>query len=173
MPVLDAARLRLRPLRLDDAPFILELLNDPDWLRYIGDKQVRSLDDARGYLERVPLSMYARLGYGLLLAETRDGGVPMGLCGLLKRDTLPDVDLGFAFLPAWRGGGYAREAATAVLEHAQRALGLGRILAITTQDNTASGRLLERLGFRYERDVRMADDADLLRLYAREASTAA
>ena len=173
MVTLDTQRLRLRPLQLADAPFILELLNDPDWLRYIGDKNLRNLDDARRYLEQGPLTMYVRDGFGLLLVESKADGAPMGLCGLLRRDTLPDADIGFAFLPRWRGGGYAREAAAAVLEHARRELGLRRIVAITTQDNTASGRLLEALGLRYERDICMPQDPELLRLYAWKAAATA
>ena len=172
MVTLDTPRLRLRPLQLADAPFILELLNDPDWLRYIGDKNVRGLDDARRYLEQGPLTMYACEGFGLLRVESKADGAPMGLCGLLRRDTLPDADIGFAFLPRWRGAGYAREAAAAVLQHARQGLGLNRIVAITTQNNTASGRLLEALGLRYERDIRMSGDSELLRLYAWAATTA-
>lgn len=170
---LETARLHLRRLQIEDAPFILELLNDPDWLRYIGDKQVRTLADAQRYLQQGPLAMYERLGLGLLLVQSKADGAPIGLCGLLKRETLPHEDIGFAFLPAWRGGGYAREAAAAVLGHARDALGLRRIAAITTQDNTASGRLLVTLGFRYERDVQLADDSERLRLYAWEAATVA
>ena len=102
-PVAETHRLRLRPLRLDDAAFILRLVNEPGWLRYIGDKQVRSLDDARDYLRNGPLAMYAREGFGLWLLERLEDSLPLGLCGLIKRDSLPDPDIGFAPLSAYEG----------------------------------------------------------------------
>ena len=112
---LQTERLRIRPFTEDDAAFILELVNDADWLRFIGDKNVRSLDDARRYLRDGPLAMLARYGHALGCVERRSDGQAIGMCGLLKRDSLDDVDLGFAFLPAARGQGYAREAAAAVV----------------------------------------------------------
>ena len=149
--VLETDRLLLRRLRPDDAAFILELVNDPDWLRYIGDKGVRNLDDARGYIENGPMVMYAKVGFGLWRVERKDGGEPIGICGLIKRDTLDDIDIGFAYLPRFRGFGYAREAARATLEHGARQIGLRRIIAITSPDNAASGRLLEAIGLKFER----------------------
>jgi RimJ/RimL family protein N-acetyltransferase len=145
--VLQTARLELRHLERADAPFILGLLNEPSWLRHIGDKHVRTLGDAERYIEEGPITMYARLGFGLYLVESRHDGEPMGLCGLIKRETLDDVDLGFAFVPRCWGQGYAYEAAAAVISYARRSLGIGRIVAITSPDNDASGRLLRRLGF--------------------------
>lgn len=161
----STARLRLRELHHDDAGFIHALVNDPDWLRHIGDRGVRTLDDARGYIDNGPRAMYGAHGHGLLAVETRGGGRPIGLCGLLRRETLDDPDLGFAFLPDWRGRGYALEAAAATLAWARSQRGLRRVVAITSQDNAASGRLLEKIGFAYERDVRLAADAEPLRLY--------
>ena len=168
MKVLETDRLVLRWLSRDDAEFILELLNDPDWLRYIGDKGVRTLDDARDYVLKGPAAMYARLGFGLYRVERKDGGIPIGICGLIKRDTLKDVDLGFAFLPDFRGNGYATESAAATLAHGRDEFGLERIVAITTPDNEASIRLLEKLGFHFERLLRLTADAEELRLYARD-----
>lgn len=144
---LRTARLDLRLPLPADAPFILALVNDPDWLRYIGDRQVRSLEDARAYIAKGPAAMHARHGHSLLLVALHDG-TPIGLCGLLRRDTLEQPDLGFAFLPQYRGQGYALEAAAATLADGRDRLGLRRILAITAPDNTASGRLLEKLGLR-------------------------
>ena len=164
MSVLQTGRLILRLLTLDDAAFILELVNQPSWLRYIGDKQVHSLDDARRYLEQGPLAMYAQHGFGLWRVERRQDGASMGMCGLIRRAGLDDVDIGFAFLPQYWGAGYAREAAAATLEHA-RGLGLPRVVAITTPDNQASCRLLESLGMRFERLTRLAPAGDPLRLY--------
>lgn len=166
--VLDTARLRLRRLGLDDAAFILRLVNDPDWLRYIGDKQVRSLEAARGYIVNGPQVSYARFGFGLWLVERNDDATPIGLCGLIKRDALDDVDLGFAFLPAFRGQGYAFEAAAAVVRHARATLALPRLAAITAPDNDASIRLLEKLGLRFERMIRIDADGSDTRLFGCE-----
>lgn len=162
---LETPRLVLRELRAGDAAFILTLLNDPDWLRYIGDKQVRTLADAAGYITQGPAAMLARHGHGLLCVERRDDGVAIGLCGLLRREGLDDPDLGFAFLPAGRGQGLAREAAAAVLADGRARLGLGRIVAITTPANESSMRLLRRLGFLEIGSVRLQPEAEALRLF--------
>jgi RimJ/RimL family protein N-acetyltransferase len=166
-PTLSTQRLTLRELTPADAPFILELLNDPDFIRFIADRGVRSVEDAVRYIENGPRAMYARHGIGLMLVELTEGGQPVGICGLLRRDGLDDPDLGFAFLPEHRGKGYAAEAAAATLAHGRDELGLGRILAITSLDNHASGRVLEKLGFRFDRIVTMPGDPEELRLYAR------
>lgn len=162
---LQTERLTLRHLHQDDAPFIVELLNDPSWLKYIGDRGVRTLDDARGYIRSGPLDMYARCGHGLYAVVDKASGAPMGMCGLIKRETLEDVDIGFAFLPRYCGHGYAYEAAVATMRQARDDLGLQRVVAITARDNAASIRLLEKLGFRFERMIRLAEDADFLRLF--------
>ena len=160
------ARLHLRELVHDDAAFILELLNEPSWLQFIGDKGVRTLDDARDYILKGPMDMYARLGFGLYLTELAEDGVPIGICGLIKRDSLDDVDIGFAFLPRFWAKGYAYEAAAAVVAYGKNVLGLRRIVAITTSDNHRSAKLLEKLGFRVERMIRLANDAQELRLFS-------
>lgn len=170
-PVLETARLRLRRLTEDDAPFILALLNDGDFVRFIGDRGVRTLDDARDYVRHGPVASYERFGFGLFLAEVRAHGAdateqPAGICGLLQRDALDDVDVGFAFLPAFRGQGYAFEAARAVMAWGRERFGLVRIVAIVQPDNTASVRLLEKLGLQRERSVRLADGAPELDLFA-------
>jgi ribosomal-protein-alanine N-acetyltransferase len=163
-------RLRLRQLRLADAAFILRLVNEPSWLRYIGDKQVRSLDDARAYLRNGPLAMYAREGFGLWLVERLEDGLPLGLCGLIKRDSLPDPDLGFALLPEHEGQGYAREAAEATLAQARGRYRLARVLAITSLENPRSIGLLQRLGFAYLRQLELgtATAPNPVRLFCRE-----
>jgi ribosomal-protein-alanine N-acetyltransferase len=158
--VLATERLVLRWLAEEDAGFILELTNDPDWLRHIGNGGIRTLDDARGYIATGPAAMYARLGFGLYAVELRESGTPVGICGLIKRDWLEDVDVGFAFLPRFRGMGYAREAASATLEYARSALGLCRIAAIFSPDNDASIRLLAKLGLSFERMARPAADGE-------------
>ncbi len=166
MAVLETERLILRRLAPADAPFIVELLNDPGWLRYIGDRGVRTLEQAADYIESGPASMYARYGFGLYLTELKHSGEPIGTCGLLKRDFLEHVDIGFAFLPRYRGEGYAFEAASGVLRYAAAALGLRRVVAIATQDNARSASLLEKLGFRFERMVAYPGESDELRLFA-------
>lgn len=166
MKVLETRRLLLRHLGPDDAALIFELVNDPSWLRYIGDKDVKSVEAARGYIARGPMAMYERLGFGLYLVELKPDGEALGICGLIKRDALEDVDIGFAFLPRHRGRGYAREAAAATLDHARRVLGLGRIVAITAPGNAASIRLLEALGLRFEQLMRLAGDGHEVKLFA-------
>src|SRR5438270_3424377 len=130
LEVLRTERLVLRRLTAGDADFILALVNDPDWLRYIGDRRIRTREDASAYLLAGPLAMYDRLGFGLYRVELRESGVPIGICGLLKRDALDDVDIGFAMLPHFRARGYAFEAAAATLAYGQRELGLLRIVAV-------------------------------------------
>ena len=164
--VIGTERLILRRFDLDDAAFIFELVNDPDWLRHIGDKGVRSLDDARNYLRTGPLDMYARHGFGLFAVALRKDGTLIGSCGLIKRDSLKDVDIGFAYLPAYRSRGFAREAAQATLDYAKDVLKLARVVAIVSPANYASARLLERVGLRFEYPLRPADDADPVDLFS-------
>ncbi len=166
MNVLETERLRIRWLSLEDAGFILELLNDSAWVQFIGDFGVRTLEEARAYLVRSPIAMYARLGFGLYLTELKKGNVPIGMCGLIKRDFLDDVDIGFAFLPDFRKQGYAYEAAAAVLAYGKETFGLKRIVAITALDNQASGRLLEKLGLHFERVIHYPSDGEEVKLFA-------
>ena len=152
MLALETERLLLRPFTTDnDAAFILTLLNEPSFLQYIGDKKVRNLDDARQYLLNGPIASYERNSFGLLCVELKDPLTPIGMCGLLKREELPEPDIGFAFLPDFWNKGYAIEAAAAVMKDARERLKLNRILAIVNPDNYASMKLLERLGLRFER----------------------
>lgn len=154
--VLETERLVLRRLTVDDAPFMLRLVNEPSWLRFIGDRGVRTLDDARRYLLEGPIAMYERLGFGLYATTLRkDDAAPIGICGLVKRDGLDDVDIGFALLPEFWGKGYAREAAAAVMDYAREVVGLRRVVAITSLDNESSARLLEKIGLRFEKMVRL------------------
>jgi len=152
MTLLETERLILRELTFDDAQFILTLLNEPSFLRYINDKNVRNLEDARQYMLNGPMASYARNGFGLYLVEFKDAAVPIGLCGLLKREELPDADIGFAFLPDYWGKGFAFESARAVMNDARERLKLKRVLAIVMPDNHASIKLLEKLGMSFERD---------------------
>jgi RimJ/RimL family protein N-acetyltransferase len=164
LKVIETDRLILRWLSVDDAEFLLELMNDPSWLQFIGNKSVKTIEDARGSILNKHVEMYQRLGFGLYLTELKDGA-PIGICGLIKRDALEDVDLGFALLPKFRGKGYAYEAASAAMEYGKNALGLNRLVAITTQDNDASIKLLEKLGFQFEKMVKLSEDAQELMLF--------
>ena len=154
MRILESQRLTIRYISTDDAQFMLQLLNDPSWIHFIGDRGLRSIDGARSYILNGPVQMYARLGFGLYLVELKDGGTPIGICGLVKREFLDDVDIGYGFLPQYRSKGYAYESASAVIEYARQTLGLKRIVAITSSDNDRSARLLEKLGLRYEQMVK-------------------
>ena len=166
MKVLETDRLVLRWITTDDAPFILALLNEPSWLRFIGDKGVRTVDEARDYILNGPMDMYRRLGFGLYLTERKADGVPIGICGLIKRPGLDDVDIGFAFLPAHWSQGYAFESASAVLEYGRTALGMNRIVAITTPDNLSSIKLLNSVGLKYDQMTRLARDAQEVMLFS-------
>lgn len=153
MQVVEADRLTLRRLTVDDAAFIQELVNDPAWLKFIGDRGVRTLESARGFILDGPVAMYAHQGFGLYLVELKETCAPVGICGLVKRDWLTDVDLGFAFLPEFRGRGFASEAGLATLEYGRHSLGLDRIAAIVVPENQASIQVLRKLGFSFERMV--------------------
>jgi RimJ/RimL family protein N-acetyltransferase len=153
MIVCETSRLRLRHLTPHDAPFILELLNEPDFIRNIGDREVRTLEDARRYIQTGPVASYSQRGFGLYLIELKNDATPIGVCGLLERDYLEDPDVGFALRETFRGRGYAFEAASAVVRHALQVLGLKRVVAITLPDNHSSIKVLLRLGLEFERTL--------------------
>lgn len=160
--ILETARLRLRRFTLNDGEFIITLLNSAGWLRFIGDRNVRTLEEARQYLENGPLKSYRTNGYGLSLVEKKDDGQAIGMCGLLKRDTLDSPDIGFAFLPDFNGKGYAFEITEATLTQAREKLGLPEIAAITSPDNLRSIRLLEKVGLTYQKKISFAGNEMLL-----------
>lgn len=164
MNVLETQRLVLRQLELNDADFILNLLNEPAFLRFIGDKGVRSQADAREYISLGPMDSYARCGFGMYLTSLRSG-VPIGICGLIKRDSLADVDLGFALSQNYCSHGYATESATAVLEYARRVLQLPRIVAITAPENVRSIAVLEKIGLRFEHTIELGEHGVELKLF--------
>ena len=164
--ILSTARLGIRELTSADAPFILALLNDPAFIEHIGDRGVRTVDDAASYIDRGPRASYAQHGFGLWLVELTDAGTPIGICGVLKRDALPEPDIGFAFLPAYRSQGYAVEAGSAVRDYARDTLRIPRLLAIVSPANASSIRLLERLGFVLDRPIVMPGESKEVKLYA-------
>src|SRR5215213_80928 len=167
MTVLETERLFLRRFTANDAGFILTLLNEPSFLRYIGDKKVRELEGARQYILNGPVASYEQNGFGLCLVELKESHTPIGMCGLIKREELPDPDIGFAFLPDFWNKGFAFEAAAAVLHDGRERLRLQRILAITSLDNDSSIKLLERLGFRFERVIKLSEDREQVKLFAK------
>jgi RimJ/RimL family protein N-acetyltransferase len=166
--VLETDRLTLRRLTEDDAEFMLGLLNEPSFHQYIGDRGVRTVEEARAYVRNGAMASYEAFGFGLWLVLRKEDGAPIGLCGLLKRETLPDVDIGFAFRPAFWSRGYAIESGTAVVEHERTAFGLTRLVAIVQADNAGSIRVLEKLGFRFERPIDWPGDTVTIHLYGRD-----
>lgn len=166
MTILETERLSLRSLDEDDAEFMLDLVNQPSFIRFIGDRGVRTVDEARAYIRKGPVESYEVNGFGLYLVALKQTSVPIGICGLLKRAPLDDADLGFAFLPAYWSRGYAFESAEAVLHHGKSVLGMTRIVAVVAPDNRASIGLLTKLGFVYEGMVRMSEDEPEIRLYS-------
>ncbi|HDR8181193.1 TPA: GNAT family N-acetyltransferase [Bacillus thuringiensis] len=167
MIVLETERLVLRWFDIKDAPFILELVNDPAWIQFIGDKRIKNLDDAKKYILNGPIDMYNKMGFGLYLVERKEDFTPLGMCGLIKRDSLEDVDIGFAFLEKFRSKGYGFESASAVIDYGVQNLGMKRIVAITTIDNINSGKLLEKVGLQFEKII--SDSGEDLKLFGYNA----
>lgn len=162
MIILETERLLLRRLHDEDAEFMLELLNDPAFIQNIGDRKIRSVDGAKGYIQNGPVASYAKHGFGLYLVQLKETSESIGMCGLIKRDQLKDVDIGYAFLPKYWSKGYAIESARAVKEYARDTIGLKRIVAIVDPRNAGSIRVLEKLGMSFEKMVKLAaDDIDL------------
>jgi len=168
--VLETNRLRLRLISADDAGFVLRLLNEPSFIQNIGDRNVRTLDDALAYIAKGPAASYEKHGFGLWLVETKESSDPIGMCGLLKRDVLEDVDIGYALVPEFWAQGYALESASAVLSYANTKLGLKRVAAVVNAENQSSIRLLEKMGFKFERMVRLSEDASEIKLYAAQTA---
>lgn len=166
MIVLETSRLVLRRLTVDDAPFMLGLLNEPSFLANIGDKGVRTLEDARQFLLNGPIDSYQRNGFGHYLVELKDERTPIGTCGLINREFIGEIDVGYAYLPAFWSKGYAFEAAAAVMNYGRTQLGLKRIVAVVSPGNTGSIRVLEKLGLRYAGPTRLAADAAEIHLFA-------
>lgn len=169
MFMLETERLTLRHLSPErDAEFVLRLLNEPSFIQYIGDKGVRTLDDARAYIRNGPVKSYEENGFGLFRVGLKQSDAAIGICGLIKRDSLSAPDIGFAFLPEHWNQGYARESAEAVMEYARDPLHLDRILAITSPDNEASGKLLGKIGLRFQNLIRLSAEADEVKLFSTE-----
>ena len=163
--VLETGRLILRELTPGDGAFILRLLNEPSFLRFVGDKGIRTVADAIAWIENGPRAMYARYGYGLYRVELRETAEPIGICGLVNRDWLADPDIGFSLLPSYWSQGYALEASRTVMNQARQVHGLNTLLAITNSDNASSIRLLSTLGFSFQGQVRTPDGKEELSVW--------
>ena len=165
MHILATERLDLRTVEPGDAAFYLELVNDPAFIEHIGDRGIHTLEDAEEALVLGPIAMQALRGHSLYVVALKDTGVPIGMCGLIKRESLDGVDIGYAFLPHYRGQGYACEAGQGVLAYAP-SLGIRRVLAITSPNNIASNYLLRKMGLRFERFVHLVPDDAGTNLYS-------
>ena len=165
MTVIETPRLTIRRLTLADAPFIFDLVNQPSWLKFIGDKGVNSLQDAEKYIQNI-FGMYQKHGFGLYLVEISSIGEAIGICGLVKRESLQDFDIGFALLPKFEGNGFAFESATAILQQAKTEFKLQRLVAICSPDNISSIKLIERLGFKLDPSISIDPNGTPLKLFA-------
>jgi len=164
--ILETQRLILQRVTVDDAGVILALLNEPSFIRNIGDRGVRTLEDAHDYIINRLIASYKNFGFGMYLVVMKDSGSPVGLCGLIRRDGLDDVDIGYAFLQQFWSNGYATESALAVKKYAQNIIGLKRLVAITDPANRSSIRVLEKIGLEFEKMVKLSEDDIELKLYA-------
>jgi len=166
MKILETGRTILREITEVDAEFILDLLNQPSFIRYIGDRNVRNVTQARDYIESRFTESYKKFGFGMWAVELKEANQPIGICGFVKRNSLPDADIGFAFLPQYERKGYAFESAAAALCYGREVLRLKRVFAITSKDNESSGRLLEKINFKFERLIKLPHDDEELKLFS-------
>jgi RimJ/RimL family protein N-acetyltransferase len=166
--VLETERLSLRKLNLDDTGFIFELLNEPAFVRFIGERGIKTLEDARVYLIKGPLASYERFGFGSWLVQLKTTSEALGMCGLVKRDWLADIDIGYAFFERFWLKGYASESAAAVKAYGMQVLGIKRLVAIADPENIGSIKVLEKIGLKYERLIRLDGDDMDLKLFAVE-----
>lgn len=166
--ICETPRLRLRTVTPDDAAFYLELVNDPSWIANIGQRNLHTVEAARAALEAGPMAQFREHGYSLYIIERRSDGAPVGMAGLVRRDSLPGPDIGYAVRPAHWGQGYAWEATAAIVRHAQHVLGLRTLYGITSQQNQASINLLNKLGLRYERFSRLPLEGKETNIYRKD-----
>jgi [ribosomal protein S5]-alanine N-acetyltransferase len=167
MTLIHTDRLAIQYITGEYSNFIYRLLNDPSWIKYIGDKGIKTEEDAKNYIQNGPIQMYQDFGFGLYLVTLKETGEPIGLCGLIKRPTLENIDLGYAFLPEYTGKGYALEATKAVLQYGNEQLLIDKIVAITTIDNFSSQKVLLKLGFTFDSLIKEKDEAKELKLFTK------
>ena len=166
LKILETERLNLRTFSLNDAAFLLEQMNEPAFLLYVGDRGLRTLDDAREFIKKRLIAHYDKNGFSFYVAERKEDDEIIGMCGLVDRDGLDGVDIGFAILPAHWKNGYAYEASQAVMLHARDDIGLKRVLAITDPRNKPSNALLKKLGMTHVSMVTLPGDTKEDNLYA-------
>ncbi len=171
LKILETKRLILREVSVDNAEFMLDLLNQPSFIKYIGDRNVRTIAESKEFIESRYIKSYRDNGFGLYAVELKDSAEAIGICGFVKRDTLPDPDIGFAFLPQFCGQGFAVESAEGSMKYGEETLGFTKVLAITTQNNESSGKLLAKIGFKFVELVKMPHDDEELKLFAWEKAT--
>lgn len=160
------ARLILSELGPNDAPFILELMNTPTWKKFIGDRNLKTNEDAKNYIVDRMMPSYTLSGFGFYKCELKEGNVPIGICGIVKRDALEHVDIGFAFLPQYEGKGYGFESASAVMQYAQTTLGIKVLTGICNSDNVNSISLLKKLGLRYQKMILLPNETEEIMLFS-------
>ena len=160
--ILETYRLSLREFDLTDSEFIINLVNSPNWLEFIGDKGIKTTEDAINYLENGSIKSYKENGFGLWLVQLKDSNIPIGMCGLINRETLKNVDIGFALLPDYLGLGYGFEIANATMNYAKNSLGLDKIIAITDSNNVASINLLNKIGLYFEKTLKLSENDSVL-----------
>jgi [ribosomal protein S5]-alanine N-acetyltransferase len=167
MTLIDTNRLVIRDITEQDFHFIFRLLNEPSWIKYIGDKGIKTETDAKNYIQTGPLQMYKDFGFGLFLVTLKENAIPIGLCGLIKRPSLENIDLGYAFLPEYTGKGYAFEATKAVIKYGKEQLSIDKIVAITTIDNLNSEKVLLKLGFSFDSIIIENNASEELKLFTK------
>ncbi|MEO6901626.1 MAG: GNAT family N-acetyltransferase [Bacteroidia bacterium] len=163
--IVQTERLLLRQFNVNDVDFIIQLLNSPGWIKNIGDRNIKTVEQAKNYLLNGPMQSYQLHGFGLSLVMLKETNTPIGMCGLIKRDTLPHVDIGFAFLPAYIGKGYCYEMASAILMNAKNNFKLPRIVAVTLPTNISSVNVLKKLGMQFDKKIILKGDTEELELY--------
>ena len=168
--MLETPRLALRRVTLDDADLMLAIWNDPAFIRFVGDRGVRTLDESRAAMSEGVLRLFERFGYGPYCLVRKSDGERIGICGLFRRDVLENPDIGFALLPHYCGSGLASEAAQAVVAHARDCLGIETLAAIVSPENSASIALLEKLGLSFERGITMPGEDEEICLYSMKLS---
>ena len=168
MPIAETSRLFISKITIEDSRFFLELVNTPHWLKYIGDRKIKTVKDAKGYLRNVTLKSFTDFGFGFYKLQIKDTNKTIGICGLVKRKQLDDVEIGFALLPEYEGKGFGHEASLSVLELAKETFGLEKITAITLPTNISSIKLLEKLGLTFEKKVKPFEDDEELLLFAKK-----
>ncbi|CAV26369.1 GNAT family N-acetyltransferase [Vibrio atlanticus] len=165
MQAVETARLRLRMITPQDAAFIQRLYSSEDFLRYVGDKEITDAGKAVEYIENNILKMHQEKDVCLLVVEIKDSSTPIGVCGLIKRDTLESHDIGYGFVPEVYGQGFGLEAAQVIIEQAKHNADIDHLVAITTSDNIRSIALLTKLGFVFERVEEAINESVNLNLY--------